>query len=76
MRAAVLGPELVVWLLLGAAAVQPVLGHMEPNEKEADMKETLRWIKEINKWEDVLKGHRHGKVTRETENICPGVVFQ
>lgn len=76
MCAAVLGPELVVSLLLGVAAVQPVLGYMEPNEKEADVKETLRESKEINNWEEVLKGHRHGKTTGENKNICPGIVFK
>lgn len=62
MHAAVLGPELVVQLLLGVAAIQPVLGY----EKKAEMKEMLRYIREINNYE-VLKGHRHGEISGENK---------
>lgn len=76
MYAAVLGPELVAQLLLRVTAVQPVRGYMNQVEKEAEMKETFRYIREINKYEEMLKGHRHGKITEDNTKICSGIVFK
>lgn len=40
------------------------------------MKETLRYIREINKYEEVLRGRRHGEITGENKKICFGIVFK
>ena len=45
-------------------------------EKEAEMKETFRYIREINKYEEMLKDHRHRKITEDNTKICSGIVFK
>lgn len=55
MHAAVLGAELVVQLLLSGCC-PACLRIYEPNEKESEMIATLRGTREINKYEQALKG--------------------